>query len=821
MRVSLFAVLALTLSAASLSACGGSSCGSNNCGGCCDASGICQNGNEASACGANGAACSACGGGLCIAGMCRGSSGSGNGSGNGNGNGTTTNGTSSTNGTSATTSTNASTNATTTSGTATATATNGTTGTTATTSTSSTNGTTGTSGCGSQGAGCTSSTCCSGLECDSSGTCQPPPPACANDCPTGYSCNAQAVCAGGDPTQLVFNVITPQQVTVSGQITHNGSAQICSSSYAGYGAGTISFSSKTSSNYSSSLTIYCQSNGTATYTGTIYVDTYDVSVSAESGYGNLPYYSVDVGTNVGVTGNSTLNFDVQTPQQVTVSGQITHNGSAQICSSSYAGYGAGTISFSSKTSSNYSSSLTIYCQSNGTATYTGTIYVDTYDVSVSAESGYGNLPYYSVDVGTNVGVTGNSTLNFDVQTPQQVTVSGQITHNGSAQICSSSYAGYGAGTISFSSKTSSNYSSSLTIYCQSNGTATYTGTIYVDTYDVSVSAESGYGNLPYYTVDVGTNVGVTGNSTLNFDVQTPQQVTVSGQITHNGSAQICSSSYAGYGAGTISFSSKTSSNYSSSLTIYCQSNGTATYTGTIYVDTYDVSVSAESGYGNLPYYTVDVGTNVGVTGNSTLNFDVQTPQQVTVSGQITHNGSAQICSSSYAGYGAGTISFSSKTSSNYSSSLTIYCQSNGTATYTGTIYVDTYDVSVSAESGYGNLPYYSVDVGTNVGVTANSTLNFDVQTPQQVTVSGQITHNGSAQICSSSYAGYGAGTISFSSKTSSNYSSSLTIYCQSDGTATFTGQVYTDTYDVSVSAESGYGNLPYYSVDVTQRLAIP
>ncbi|MBS2032319.1 MAG: hypothetical protein JST54_30745, partial [Deltaproteobacteria bacterium] len=110
---------------------------------------------------------------------------------------------------------------------------------------------------------------------------------------------------------------------------------------------------------------------------------------------------------------------------------------------------------------------------------------------------------------------------------------------------------------------------------------------------------------------------------------------------------------------------------------------------------------------------------------------------------------------------------------------------------------------------------------TGQAVSGNSTLNYDVQTPVQVTVTGQVLHNGSAQICQSGYAGYEAGTISFDSKTSSNFSSSFTIYCQSDGTATFTGTAYTDTFDVSISGSGGYGNLPYYTVDVTQRLAIP
>src|SRR6185312_7264476 len=223
--------------------------------------------------------------------------------------------------------------------------------------------------------------------------------------------------------------------------------------------------------------------------------------------------------------------------------------------------------------------------------------------------------------------------------------------------------------------------STLSVECQSGGTATYTGTIYVDSYDVSVIG-GGYGNLPSYTVAVGTNVGVTGNSTLNFDVQTPQQITVSGQITHNGSAAICQSGYSGYEAGQITFKSQTSSNYDTTLSIECQSGGTATYTGTIYVDSYDVSVIG-GGYGNLPSYTVAVGSNVGVTGNSTLNFDVQTPQQITVSGQITHNGSAAICQNGYSGYEAGQITFKSQTSSNYNSTLSIECQSGGTAAYTG------------------------------------------------------------------------------------------------------------------------------------------
>jgi hypothetical protein len=132
-------------------------------------------------------------------------------------------------------------------------------------------------------------------------------------CPTGYDCNTQDTCAGGNPLSLPFD---EQTVSVAGKLTLNGAPFTCTDT--GKSAAVLGFYNS-SSGAAYVANVFCDGTFPATV---MPAGTYRVTVNSS----NVPSLFTDyvLATSLALTtSNSSLVFDEQT---VSVAGKLTLNG---------------------------------------------------------------------------------------------------------------------------------------------------------------------------------------------------------------------------------------------------------------------------------------------------------------------------------------------------------------------------------------------------------------------------------------------------------------------------------------------------------------
>lgn len=509
--------------------------------------------------------------------------------------------------------------------------------------------------------------CAGGLTCGGGGVANQCGTMCPTVCPMGYSCTPQGQCIGGDPTGLVLNV---DAVNVTGGVTLNGVPLVktCSSA----SPATIIFE-EINLGYQLSLNALC--DATASFSGTVYPGTYKVSVKGTT-FSNLPQGTeYIVHPSITLTNMSnTLPLDVQA---VNVTGGVTLNLAQLVKSCSSAS--PATILFH-EINKGYDLTLNSLC--DATASFSGTVYPGTYKVSVQGTT-FSNLPQgspYTVHPSLAI-QNANNALPLNVLA---VNVNGGVALNSMPLVKSCSSAS--PATVLFH-EVNQGYDLTLNSLC--DATASFSGTVYPGTYQVSVKGTT-FSNLPQgspYTVHPTLAIQNASNM-LPLNVLA---VNVDGGVTLNGMPlmKTCSSA----SPATVLFH-EVNQGYDLTLNSLC--DATASYAGTVYPGTYKVSVAGTT-FSNLPQgspYTVHTARSIQNASNS-LPLNVLA---VAIAGSVTLNKAPPMrtCSSA----SPATVIFK-ELAQGYTLTMASVCDT--AFSFAGTVYPGTYEVSVAGTS-FSNLP---------------------------------------------------------------------------------------------------------------------
>ena len=246
--------------------------------------------------------------------------------------------------------------------------------------------------------------CAGFLTCGGGGTPNACGAPCPTNCPNGYSCAPDAgVCAGGNPTGLVFDIPVPAQLTVSGDVTVNGANPISTYCYSSTGV-SLKFEDSADPRFNTTLSSVCNTTGAPfTFSGKLYPGTYTVTASKGSPYNNdnLPNWDTVVSTAFTVSGTqSGVVFDIPVPAQLTVSGDVTVNGANPVSTYCYSSTGV-SLDFTCLSDARFSTTLSATCNTTGGPwAFSGKVYPGVYKVTASKGSPYNtdNLPSWSTVV---------------------------------------------------------------------------------------------------------------------------------------------------------------------------------------------------------------------------------------------------------------------------------------------------------------------------------------------------------------------------------------------------------------------------------------
>jgi hypothetical protein len=665
--------------------------------------------------------------------------------------------------------------------------------------------------CGSVADGCggvlSCGGCDDGLSCGGGGEENVCGRTCEQGCPDGWECNRAGVCVDGDLTGLVLDVRT---VTVSGHVTHNGSAPAIDCPWEGAYLAHVRFV-ETTHGYSFTHTVECGEGTTGIeFEQLVFPGTYQVSVRGEGTRAGIPstYYTTHESL-VLEADQSGLVLDVRT---VTVSGHVTHNGSAPAIDCPWEGAYLAHVRFV-ETTHGYSFTHTVECEENTTSiAFEQLVFPGTYQVSVRGEGTRAGIPSTYYTTHDALSITANqSGLVLDVRT---VTVSGHVTHSGSAPAIDCPWEGAYLAHVRFV-ETTHGYSFTHTAECEETTTSIdFEQLVFPGTYRVSVRGEGTRAGIPstYYTTHDALSI-TANQSGLVLDVRT---VTVSGHVTHNGSAPAIDCPWEGAYLAHIRFV-ETTHGYSFTHTVECEENTTSiAFEQLVFPGTYQVSVRGEGTRAGIPSTYYVARNALALTANQGgLVLDVRT---VTVSGHVTHNGSAPAIDCPWEGAYLAHVRFV-ETTHGYSFTHTVECEEDTTSIdFEQLVFPGTYRVSVRGEGTRAGFPSTYYTTHDALPLTADQGgLVLDVRT---VTVSGHVTHNGSAPAVDCPWEGAYLAHVRFV-ETTHGYSFTHTVECE-ENTASidFEQRVFPGIYQVSVRGEGTRAGIPSTYYVALPRIAL-
>jgi hypothetical protein len=651
--------------------------------------------------------------------------------------------------------------------------------------------------CGDPGDG-TSQKCITGVPCT---------------CPSGYSCDAQGVCTGGNGAAIGIDVKT---VAVAGTVTLNGAAPStlpsCNPNPTASKA-TVHLVD-VARGYSFDLPVPC-STTTFAWSGVVFPGNYKVTVTGDSNYSSLPINSFVANSSLEVKADAqNLALDVKT---ASVGGTVTLNGAAPTtdpaCTANATAAKA-TVHLYDATNG-YHFDLDVPC-SSATFAWGGVVFPGTYVLSVDGDRSYSNVPETAFIANKSLAVSGTAANQaIDIKT---VTASGTITLNGAAPTasasCSANPTVQKAVVHLYDAK--QGYSFALPIPC-SQADFAWTGAIYPGTYKVT-AADGGnaFSNLPQKEYVANLALQVSANvSNQALDLKT---VTVGGTITLNGAAptatSFCMSSPTATQA-TVTLQDSTNG-YLFTFSVPCSST-TLAWTGSVFPGNYKAMVYGQPSYSTLPNDSFLAKDALAVTSNTAnVALDVKT---ATVAGTITLNGAAPTstpsCTSNPSQVKATAHLANAKLG--YAFDLDVKCSSSSFA-FSGEVFPATYVVTVTGGS-YSNLPAEPFQANAALAVTSNvANQALDVKT---ASVGGTLTLNGAAPSTTTSCNPNPTASkahINFYDATS-GYGFAVPVPCSS-ATFAWSGVVYPGTYRISVAGANGYSNLPSEGYLVTPRLKV-
>jgi len=629
-------------------------------------------------------------------------------------------------------------------------------------------------------------TCESPLTCGGAGVPNACGRSCLAGCPSGFQCDRNGVCAGGDPAELVLDV---KSFPVSGAVKINGSApqadaQVCT---AGLEAATVTFV-ESLRGYSIATTIPCNTSD-FTFSTTLYPGTYRVLVKSHQ-YGETPSstlpvtgdYLVQEGLEVSAAVEN-LELDLRT---FTVSGKVTLNGviptpNPAVCDSP--DEWAATVLLTDA-ARGYQFLDRIKCDST-TFTYTATVFPGSYELRVLNGEWDGHpasnlLPGLSHRVRTDVAVTAADLADIDLDL-QVFTVSGKVTVQGAlptvtpecqepAKAAFVRFEGEGA-------------PQKVEIPCNSTDFS-YAASVYPGSYTVRVGSE-GRSNVPTTVFLAETGLQVAADiAEKNLDIQS---VTVAGSVLLDSAAPPADCTGAA-----VRFREKTKG-YDFATSVDCSSGTSGAYSTDLFPGTYQVTVTgiAPEGTTLAGAYLVNEALVVE-TPRPSYGINVRT---ATVEGRVRVNGMKPTVDAATCAQAGNAVTVSLLNSLG-AVDYTVPCDS-ADFTFGGTVYAGDYAVWVEGTSQEGqavsavpNVRHLAVD---KMAITGTTPVAIALKT---LTVSGKLTHNSSTPLIDAAVCvdGRGAAAVRLGGQ---NVSFRASVACSSTDFA-FSATVYPGQYRVQV-----------------------
>jgi hypothetical protein len=559
-------------------------------------------------------------------------------------------------------------------------------------------------------------------------------------------------------------------VAVSGTVTMNGGQALAEETTA---RGSLLF---TLSGQSQGVSVSLGTTGAASYSTTLFAGTYDIQLSG-SGSG-LPAQTIVLARGVSITTPTTENFDVAT---ATLDANVLINGATMPDNTTPYTYGdpnRGTLQFYDGTQG---STVQVSLGESGPAQFTLSMFAGTYDVELLAGAYQNSFPEGGTVLATAFPISGAVSQEFNGVT---TTISGTVTVDGGVMPDASNL----RGTLYFSN----NATGSSEAFLGTTGPATYSTTVFIGSYDVSIDGTSYQTVLPYEGIYLQNGLAVTGATTQNYDLHVG---TLSGAVTINGTTMADNSSTES--RGTLELVEQTSG---ATVSADLGATGSAAYSTPVFAGTYDVYVAGASSYQDvLPPGRVKVagGLTIGA-GATSQNFDAKVS---TITGTVTVNGAVMPDSTGTSDRGE--IVFQSSAGSTFSATL----GATGPATYSLSVFNDSYDVvlAAGAATSQSAIPALSTPLACGVTVSGNASRTDDAKT---VRISGTITMNGARLPADD--AGTSLGSLEIANV---DAPSSFSLDLGASG-ATYSTTVFAGGYDLYLVGSSGATPLPAETLQV-------
>lgn len=468
------------------------------------------------------------------------------------------------------------------------------------------------------------------------------------------------------------------------------------------------------------VTVELPTSGEAVFSTKLFPGFYSVTFSKfQSCAGTtLPCGTQFLKRSLQLTADGAIDFDVRSVVRVTVSGEVTVNGSMMGVSTR--GGTRGSVSFRAHDGQ---TAATVAFPTQGRSLYSVDVPMGDYDVVVTGPRACESdspIPCHASTRMTAVPIRSTGALNIDLPV---TTVSGTVTVNAQPMATRASGATRGVVAIMGSEGLGPNADLGLA------GAATYRAVIYKGVHSIALSSweACAVGPLPCGTNTVRTGIQVQSVSSLDIDVST---TSVSGTVTVNGAAMAENAD--GRSRGMVTLRGP------SSVTATLGSTGAATFTALVYKGQHDVSFynfyHCETGPTPCQFY--DVARGVSIVGPASLPIDLPV---IDVAGTVTANGFA--VGASDAGSNRGELHFSSPTLGQSAATL----GATNAATYRIRLFPGTYDITFSNDDdcpalGDGVLPCQGrVEIRRDVDLRASGNLDFDLDV---VMLSGVVTLRG-------------------------------------------------------------------------------
>ncbi|HEX6836414.1 MAG TPA: hypothetical protein VF334_07555, partial [Polyangia bacterium] len=385
-------------------------------------------------------------------------------------------------------------------------------------------------------------------------------------CPSGFTCDGNGVCVGGDTTAIGVDVKT---VNVSGTVTLNGAAPstlpACNANPASTKASVHLVDA--ARGYTFDLPVPCSAS-TFTWSGVVFPGAYKVTVTGDSNYSSLPSQAFVANPELDVTADAqNLALDIKT---ASVGGTVTLNGAAPMTTAACTGNASAakaTVHLYD-TTDGYRFDLDVPCSSS-TFQWGGSVFPGTYVVSVDGDANYSNVPTTPFVANGALAVSGSvGNQAIDIKT---VNAAGTVTLNGAAPTanCPSASAAYSKAAVHLTDK-KNGYRFDVPITCAATDWS-WSGAVFPGSYVVTVDGGDGYSNLPQTAFVANSSLAVNNDvSNQALDVKT---FTVSGTITLNGATPAQTSycmSYPTATQATVRLTDATDG-YSFSFSVLCNS----------------------------------------------------------------------------------------------------------------------------------------------------------------------------------------------------------------------------------------------------------